>query len=119
MKENKGSNFKLSIKEGKDANYLADNSMNGLNIIDLTITKVYHQINPNSKAEYHSNNNNNKNRKEKIETETELKTKERVSPEKSPELRQCWLMEDDEKLRQFWFVWVSNFCPFYLPILPI
>ncbi|KAG5628896.1 hypothetical protein H5410_000613, partial [Solanum commersonii] len=54
MKENKGSNFKLSIKEGKDADYLADNSMNSLNIIDLTITSLDNNKEENCKKVIHN-----------------------------------------------------------------
>ncbi|KAG5628902.1 hypothetical protein H5410_000619, partial [Solanum commersonii] len=45
MKENKGSNSKLSIKEGKDADYpvqqrMPDSTLNSLNIIDFIITSL-------------------------------------------------------------------------------
>ncbi|XP_019068548.2 uncharacterized protein [Solanum lycopersicum] len=55
MKENRGSNSKFSIKEGKDADYqvMADNTMNSLNIIDFIITSLSNNEEGNCKNAIH------------------------------------------------------------------
>uniref|UniRef100_M1DY32 Uncharacterized protein n=1 Tax=Solanum tuberosum TaxID=4113 RepID=M1DY32_SOLTU len=73
MKENKGSNSKLSIKEGKDADYpvqqrMPDSTMNSLNIIDFIITSLSKTKEKNCKKVIHDERskeyNESKNEKE-------------------------------------------------------
>ncbi|KAK6802578.1 hypothetical protein RDI58_000358 [Solanum bulbocastanum] len=86
MKENKGSNSKLSIKEGKDADYpvMVDNTMNSLNIIDFIITSLGKNKEENCKKVIHDERskeyNESKNEKEqKVSNNTDHIRKDQVN----------------------------------------
>ncbi|KAH0724464.1 hypothetical protein KY285_000290 [Solanum tuberosum] len=80
MKENKGSNSKLSIKEGKDADYsvqqrMPDSTMNSLNIIDFIITSLSKNKEKNCKKVIHDERskeyNESKEKEQKVSFEEE------------------------------------------------
>ncbi|KAH0780691.1 hypothetical protein KY290_000289 [Solanum tuberosum] len=81
MKENKGSNSKLSIKEGKDADYpvqqrMPDSTMNSLNIIDFIITSLSKNKEKNCKQVIHDErskeyNESKKEKEQKVSFEEE------------------------------------------------
>ncbi|XP_027769841.1 uncharacterized protein LOC114075607 [Solanum pennellii] len=88
MKENKGSNSKLSIKEGKDADYpvMADNTTNSLNIIDFIITSLSNNEEENCKNAIHDErskeyNESKKEKEKKVSFDEEPLEKQHQQPE--------------------------------------